>query len=428
MTVTTALTIAAWPGIEPRLLQQGPENHADYANQGGYQPADPDHLLGEIDLSGLLGRGGAAFPLAVKVRTVRDNGRRCGGAVVVANGEEGEPASIKDRWLLRHRPHLVLDGLRLAAQIVEATRAFVYVSDRPATEAVETALAELDAAALNGLAISVVSVDPTYVAGEETAAVRVLNGGPAKPTDKPPRPFEEGVAGLPTLVSNVETLANLPFLQKHGSEAFRRYGTSTSPGTFLATITGAGRPPALYEIPHGVAFSDLLALHGVPADQVRGVLMGGYFAGLINREMLDATLDHESMRRLNSGLGCGAIAILTDDCPVAVAASVMAYYDRENAGQCGSCFNGTAAMSAVTGALRDGIATDEDLARLERWSVVLRGRGACATLDGATNLAASLLVQFPQLVTRHLENGCETCQSGAFSAVRPYEVEAVVPA
>ena len=432
MTTTTALTMAAWPGIEPRLLRKGDEdseNYTEYCKQGGYQPLDDvDRLLGEVDLSGLLGRGGAAFPLAVKVRAVRDNGRRGGGAVVVANGEEGEPASIKDRWLLRHRPHLVLDGLRLAARMVEAPRAHVYVSDRRAAEAVETALAEVDAALFNGLAISVVAVEPTYVAGEETAAVRLLNGGPAKPTDKPPRPFEEGVAGLPTLVSNVETLANLPFLHRHGAEAFRQHGTTTSPGTFLATITGAGRRPALYEIPHGVTFTDLLTVHGVPADQVSGVLMGGYFAGLVNRDMLGATLDHESLRRLNSGLGCGAIAILTDDCPVAVAASVMAYYDRENAGQCGSCFNGTAAMSAVTEALRDGLATPDDLARLERWSVVLRGRGACATLDGATNVAASLLVQFPQVVASHMENGCTTCYSGAFSAVRPYEVEAVMPA
>jgi NADH:ubiquinone oxidoreductase subunit F (NADH-binding) len=432
MTTTTALTVAAWPGTEPRLLRQGDESSEDFATyrkQGGYQPLDDvDHLLAEVDLSGLLGRGGAAFPLAIKVRTVRDNGLRRGGALVIANGEEGEPASIKDRWLLRHRPHLVLDGLRLAARMVDAARAYVYVSDRLAAESVETALAEVDAAVLDGLAISVVTVESSYVAGEETAAVRVLNGGPAKPTDKPPRPFEEGVAGLPTLVSNVETLANLPFLHRHGEEAFRTHGTWTSPGTFLVTITGAGRPPALYEIPHGVAFTDLLRVHGVPTDQVSGVLMGGYFAGLVNRDILDATLDHESLRGLNSGLGCGAIAILTDDCPVAVAASVMAYYDRENAGQCGSCFNGTAAMSAVTSALRDGAATNEDLARLERWSVVLRGRGACATLDGATNVAASLLVQFPQMIASHLENGCNTCHSGAFSAVRPYEVEAVMPA
>ncbi|MBV8929404.1 MAG: hypothetical protein JO152_09800 [Mycobacteriaceae bacterium] len=429
MTATTGLTLAAWPGVEPRLLRRGhqtEESYAEYRDQGGYRPlADEDRLLEEVALSGLLGRGGAAFPLAVKLRTVRDNGRRGGGAIVIANGEEGEPASIKDRWLLRHCPHLVLDGLRLAAQIVGAARAYVYVSDRRAAEAVDAALAELDT---TGLPISVLTVESSYVAGEETAAVRVLNGGPAKPTDKPPRPFEEGVAGLPTLVSNVETLANLPFLQQHGPNAFRAYGTPASPGTFLATITGAARPPALYEIPHGVAFTDLLSLHGVPADQVRGVLMGGYFAGLVNRDILDATLDHDSMRALGSGLGCGAIAVLTEDCPVAVAASVMAYYDRENAGQCGSCFNGTAAMSAVIEALRDGLATDEDLARLRRWSVVLRGRGACATLDGATNLATTLLAQFPQLVARHAENGCQACQSGPFSAVRPYEVEAVTPA
>jgi NADH:ubiquinone oxidoreductase subunit F (NADH-binding) len=423
------ITVGVWPGLEPRLLRPDAEQYAEYRAAGGYQPLDDaDRLFNEVDLSGLVGRGGAAFPLAVKLRAVAEHGRRCGGAVVVANGEEGEPASVKDRWLLRNRPHLVLDGLRLAARMVSADRAYVYVSDRLAADTVATALDELDAEALGGLTISMLTVEPGYVAGEETAAVRAINGGPAKPTDKPPRPFEEGVAGLPTLVSNVETLANLPFLLRHGSEAFRAEGTSTSTGTFLATITGAGRPPVLYELPHGLPFADLLTLHGVPADEVHGVLMGGYFAGLLNREILDTTLDHETFRRLGSGLGCGAMSILTDDCPVAVAASVMAYFDRENAGQCGSCFNGTAAMSAVTEALRDGVATEEDLARLERWSVVLRGRGACATLDAATNMAASLLVQFPQAVDRHMQNGCETCRVGAFSALRPYEVEAVMMA
>jgi NADH:ubiquinone oxidoreductase subunit F (NADH-binding) len=253
----------------------------------------------------------------------------------------------------------------------------------------------------------------------------VVNGGPAKPTDKPPRPFEEGVAGKPTLISNVETLAHLAYLHRHGAQSFREYGTDSSPGTFLATITGAGRPPALYELPHGIPFTDLLTLHGVSPDHVRGALMGGYFAGLVNRDIVGATLDHESVRALGSGLGCGAIGILTDDCPVAVAASVLAYFDRENAGQCGSCFNGTAAMAAVAVGLRDGNAGQEDLDRLKRWSVVLRGRGACATLDGAANVAASLLAQFPDLVQRHLENGCQTCRSGPFTAARPYEVESL---
>jgi NADH:ubiquinone oxidoreductase subunit F (NADH-binding) len=431
-TSAAALTVAAWPGGSPRLLRRGDEDYAAYAREGGYRPlGDPDELVGEVELAGVLGRGGAAFPLGVKLRSVRDAKRRPDnpgrGTVVVANGEEGEPASVKDRWLLRHRPHLVLDGLRLAARMVAADRGYVYLSDAASARSVEAALREVDADAL-GVDIDVFEVEPGYVAGEETAAVRAINGGPAKPTDKPPRPFERGVGGCPTLVSNVETLATLPYIHHHGSAAFRSEGTPSSPGTFLMTVTGAGRPAALYELPHGLAFTELLALHGVSADQVRGVLMGGYFAGLLNRDVLDATLDHETLQRLGCALGCGAISVLTEDCPVAVAASVMAYFGRENAGQCGSCFNGTAAMAAVAEALRDGYATAEDVARLERWSVVLRGRGACATLDGATNAAASLLARFPRLVRRHLENDCAACHDGVFSAVRPYEVEAVVPA
>jgi NADH:ubiquinone oxidoreductase subunit F (NADH-binding) len=424
----TDLIISAWPGCEPRLLrpsQAGVEDYADYAQTGGYRPLDnADALLEQVDLSGLLGRGGAAFPLGTKLRTVRDAGRRDSETVVVANGE-GEPASVKDRWLLRNRPHLVLDGLRLATAMVGARHAYVYVSDEQAAAAVTSALARLESATFGEVEVAVTTVEPGYVAGEETAAVRRINGGPAKPTDKPPRPFEEGVSGLPTMVSNVETLANLPYIHEHGSQRFRAVGTPMSPGTFLATITGGNRPAALYEIPYGAAFSDLLDVHGLTSDAVHGALMGGYFAGLLNTDILDATLDHETIRRLGSGLGCGAISILTEDCPVAVVASVMSYFDRENAGQCGSCFNGTAAMAAVTSALRDGVATQDDLARLQRWSVVLRGRGACGTLDGATNVAASLLRQFPQVVTRHLANDCPSCRTGAYNALRPYEVEAV---
>ncbi|OMC45174.1 NADH dehydrogenase [Mycobacterium sp. IS-2888] len=424
---STNITTASAPGCQPRLLGEQPrrEDLASYQRLGGYHPlADAEQLLAEVESSGLVGRGGAAFPLAVKLRTVRDNGRLAGGTVVVANGEEGEPASVKDRWLLRNRPHLALDGLRLAAAIVAADRTYMYVSDPESAHSVQAALGEVEPNAFGGVTVDLITVQPGYVAGEETAAVRMINGGPAKPTDKPPRPFEAGVGGRPTLVSNVETLANLPYLQRHGSAAFRSQGTPLSSGTFLATITGAGRPPALYELPHGIPFTELLALHGVSPDQVRGALLGGYFSGFLNRDVLETTLDHETMRRFGSGLGCGAITVITDDCPVAVAASVLAYFDRENADQCGSCFNGTAAMAAAAGALRDGAATAEDVDRLRRWSVVLRGRGACATLDAATNVAATLLKQFPDDVARHLDGSCTDCRDHPFRFDRPYEAEA----
>jgi NADH:ubiquinone oxidoreductase subunit F (NADH-binding) len=423
---STTITTATAPGLQARLLNNRPGREDLAAYVDGYRPlANADEFLSEVEASGIVGRGGAAFPLAVKLRTVRDNGRAARGAVIIANGEEGEPASIKDRWLLRNRPHLMLDGLRLAAAIVGAAKAYVYVSDPESAHSIEAALGELAPGTFT-VPVSVVTVEPGYVAGEETAAVRMINGGPAKPTDKPPRPFEAGVDELPTLVSNVETLANLPYLQQHGAASYRAQGTPLSPGTFLATITGAGKPAVLYELPHGMPFTELLALHGVSPDQVRGVLMGGYFAGLLDRRVLETTLDHETMRRHGSGLGCGAISVITDDSPVAVAASVLAYFDRENAGQCGSCFNGTAAMAAAAGALRDGVATTEDVDRLRRWSVVLRGRGACATLDAATNIAASLLAQFPDDVAAHLEGAGR--DHGTFRADRPYEAEAVTHA
>jgi NADH:ubiquinone oxidoreductase subunit F (NADH-binding) len=436
--VTATCTVAALPGLAVRLLRQEephedatPESLDAYIADGGYLDGPAGRqgagdLLDVIEQSGLRGRGGAAFPFAVKARAVRRVARWTQPPVVVANGEEGEPASVKDRWLLRNRPHLVLDGLRLAAAAVGAGQAYVYVSDPDAARSVASALRVAGLGGLLPVPVDITVVEPAYVAGEETAAVRAINGGPAKPADKPPRPFEAGVAGRPTLVSNVETLANLPFVYRHGAAAYRQAGTAGSPGTFLATVTGGGRPPALYELPHGLPFRDLLTLHEVADSSVHGVLIGGYFSGLLSRQALGMTLDHESARAIGSGLGCGALSILGEnDCPVAVAESVMAFFARENAGQCGSCFNGTAAMSAVLDALRDGAATAGDLARLRRWSQVLRGRGACGTLDGAVNLAASLLAQFPGTVTSHLEGGCDRCSVSPFRAARPFEVEAV---
>lgn len=424
--MNTELTVAAWPGLSPRLLRTAnhPESYVAYRDSGGYRPlADAGSLLEEISTAAVVGRGGAAFPMAVKLTTVRKASLQGRDTVLVANGEEGEPASVKDRWLLRHRPHLVLDGLRLAALIIGARHAHVYVSDMAAAESIRVALGEVGPDGLDGVTVSVCTVDAGYVAGEETAAVRAINGGPAKPTDKPPRPFEEGVGGLPTVVSNVETLSNLPYVQHHGAVGYREVGTEGSAGTFLATLTGGGRPPGLYEVPFGVPAAELIALHGISTERVRGALMGGYFAGLLDHRILDITMDHESLRAAGSGLGCGAVSVLTDECPVAVGASVLAYYDRENADQCGSCFNGTAAMAAAAGALRDSSADTDDVARLTRWSEVLRGRGACATLDAACNIAASMLTMFPDDIARHLDRQCPDCDGTAFAALRPFEVE-----
>jgi NADH:ubiquinone oxidoreductase subunit F (NADH-binding) len=142
--------------------------------------------------------------------------------------------------------------------------------------------------------------------------------------------------------------------------------------------------------------------------------MGGYFAGVIGRHALDVPLDYDAFADLGSGLGCGAISVLgPGSCPVATSAAVMAYFARENAGQCGSCFNGTAAMSAVLDSLQEHQAEASDIERLQNWSIGLRGRGACGTLDGATNVAAALLREFPEEVRIHLEDRCDVCAEPA---------------
>jgi NADH:ubiquinone oxidoreductase subunit F (NADH-binding) len=379
------VNVAAYPGVEDGLLGgvTSREDLASYRKTGGYAELDdPAALLSAVRAVGLRGRGGAAFPLATKIDAVRRAGPH---PVVVANGEEGEPGSVKDRWLMRTRPHLVLDGLRRAAAMTGADELHAYVSDD------ECASSLAQAAAETGTPLRVTQVARTYVAGEETALVRAINGGPALPEDKPPRPYQAGVSGRPTLVSNVETLAHLPLI-RHGGV------------TFLLSL-GDG----LYEVPLGTTLREVLTWRGEDV-AVAGVLMGGYFGGLLGPRALDLPLDHDTLRAEGSGLGCGAVALLpAAHCPVAAAADVLAYFARQNAGQCGSCFNGTAGLSLVAGRLTRGEAAPGDLERFRRWSVFLPGRGACGTLDGAALMAASLLREFPAVVAGHAESGARPC-------------------
>lgn len=359
-------------------------------------------LLDELAAAGLRGRGGAGFPTAVKWESVTGAG---GPAVVVANGEEGEPLSFKDRYLLLRRPHLVLDGLRLAAVAVGARRAIVYVSSVAAADVVQGALRER-----GERGVEVVTVEPAYVAGEETAVVSAIDGGRPVPKAKPPRPDQAGVGGLPTLVQNVETLAHVAWIAAHGAAAFRAVGTPEQPGTFLATIGHAGGAPSLCEAPFGLTLEDLLARGVQQSGEVTALLAGGYFGGLLPADALRIALTDQSLRALGGGLGCAAFTVLgARDCPVATAAAVLRYFAGASSGQCGACIRGTGAMADAAERLGRGEAQTSDVEDLRRWSASLRGRGACALLDGATIAAATLLDHFADAVGRHLATTCETC-------------------
>jgi NADH:ubiquinone oxidoreductase subunit F (NADH-binding) len=280
-----------------------------------------------------------------------------------------------------------------------------YVSDASAAVSLGAALAELDGVRAD---LRVYQVAVSYVAGEETAAVNAINGRPAKPSEKPPRPFEEGVGRLPTLVSNAETIACLPAIAS---------GPTDQAPSFLLTLTGSVPRPGLYEVPFGIPLGEATEVLGGLAGPAGGYMMSGYFAGLLNARGHDLTLDYDALRAAGSGLGCAAITVLgADDCPVSAAALLLAYFGRENAGQCGSCFNGTAAMAGVATALARGEAGPAEVARLAHWCGFLPGRGACATLDGAANVAATLLREFPAEVDAHQWDACPACAATDFLA------------
>nr|WBO82683.1 Fe-S-binding domain-containing protein [Streptomyces sp. SBE_14.2] len=376
------------PESEAGLL--GVPHGTGYLAAGGYAPLAGD-LLDRIDAAGLRGRGGAGFPAAVKLRAVRD---AAAPKVVVANGEEGEPGSVKDRWLLRHRPHTVLDGLRLAAALTGAGRGYVYVSDPAAEQAVRRALGEYDP----GLPVDVVRTEHTYVAGEESAVVRRIDGGPALPTAKPPRPFESGVGGAPTLVANVETLARIALLHSRPDAA----------DAYLVTLAGGGGGTALVEAPAKTHLKVLADLCGYGRSEA--VLQGGMFGGLYGEGWRDLPLDHDGLRDAGAALGCGALYFLgPEDCPVAVAVEAASYLGAQSARQCGVCVSGTGAMANALAAVARGEGTPDTLAQLRRWSTQLPGRGACALLDAAARVVAALLDRFPDVLDAHRSPGCAAC-------------------
>lgn len=385
-----------------------------YRSAGGYAgTTGPDELLRHLTASGLRGRGGAGFPAAVKLRAVRDravldpapinSGTRNhrSAPVVVANGEEGEPGSVKDRWLLRARPHLVLDGLALAAAVTGAGRGYVYLSDPEAAARVRQALAEHEP----GLPVEVVKTEHAYVAGEESAVVRRIDGGPALPAAKPPRPFERGVGGAPTLVANVETLARIA-LTAARPDLRRRIAHTT-----LVTLSGGPAAPLLTEVPYGTPLRALADAYGTP--DAAGALMGGLFGGLVDASALDLPLEPDALASAGTTLGCGAVRFLTDGtCPVTLTADAVGHLASESSRQCGVCVSGTKAISGALTALAAGSADPDTVAHLERWAAGLPGRGACGLLDAAAGNAGSLLRTFPALVRSHLTTPCPACAPG----------------
>jgi NADH:ubiquinone oxidoreductase subunit F (NADH-binding) len=392
----------------------GMENLAEHRQRLGPLPPAQGTLIDALERSDLRGKGGAAFPVASKWRAVAS--QRAGTPVVVANGGEGEPLSRKDRMLMEQRPHLVIDGALLAADTVGAADVVLFVGadHTGAIQAMHRATTERPAAERARLRL--ISVPVRYVSGEETAAVHFINAGIALPTSIPPRPYERGVDGRPTLVQNVETLAHVARIARFGDEWFRSLGQSKGSGTTLVTVGGAVPQTVLIEIPAGLALAEAVNAAGGLTSDCDAVLLGGYFGGWVESTAAWALpLDAAPLHRLGYSLGCGVIAALPSGrCGVVETARILAYLAHESARQCGPCTFGLRAIAAASGRVSGLVATPGDLERIERWAGLLAGRGACRHPDGAAGLLASALRVFGAEFRLHdSEHRCSLASAAA---------------
>ena len=351
--------------------------------------------------AGLTGRGGAGFPTGTKMRAVAAGG---GTPVVVANGMEGEPASSKDEALLTLAPHLVLDGAVLAAAAVGAPVAHLCLSRHQPKliERVLAALADRQQTWTDPVAVEVHAVPHHYVSGEETALIRWLNGGQAKPAATPPRPHERGVRRQPTLVDNVETLAHVALIARYGPDWFRQAGRQDAPGTMLVTVSGSVTPPGVREIELGRPVGEVLARCGA-AETTEAVLVGGYFGSWHDAgSIAGVPITAGDLRRLGASPGAGAlVALPAGACGLNETARVLAYLAGQSAGQCGPCMFGLASIAEDFALLAAGRPGGALFGRLERRLGVVKGRGACGHPDGAVRLAASALATFSADASAH---------------------------
>jgi NADH:ubiquinone oxidoreductase subunit F (NADH-binding) len=413
--------------LEDHLNRHGPPPFAD----AGRGTADPAALIAAVEQAGLTGRGGAGFPAGRKMRAVAEAGRHGGpfgsqtGTIVVANGAESEPGSAKDRLLLSHAPHLVLDGIVLAAEAVGATRAYLCVhSDAGALRA---AVTSRERAGLNRVPVQVVDVPGGYVASQETALVGLLNGTGARPSFVPPRPAERGVRRHPTLVQNVETLACIALIARYGPGWFRELGLPAAPGSALITVSGTVTSPGVYEVALGTTIGQVLDLAGGPAEPPQAVLAGGYFGGWLPLPAARrAQLTDSSLRTAGAALGPGVLIVLPQSsCPLAEIARVTSYLASQSAGQCGPCRNGLPALAEALGHVAFGQPADGLLRWTSELLTLVSGRGACHLPDGTAGLVSSALSAFHADLRQHAERG--PCGRAARPPVLPLPSPPGVP-
>jgi NADH-quinone oxidoreductase subunit F len=419
--------------MENRLLERFSTLEAYLSAGGGKgleraRSLEAEAVVELLSRSGLRGRGGAGFPTGTKWGSVLAAG---GGRYVVCNAAEGEPATFKDRLLLRRNPFAVLEGTVIAATTIGAQRAFVGLKEAFTleTEALGAALNEMKGAGwLEGVEIELALGPDRYLFGEETGLLGVMEG--RGPFPREVRPFMQGLRGSPsapnpTLVNNVETLANVPAIVANGPEWFRSVGTDTSPGTMLFTVAGDVAREGVFELELGTPLRALIdGAAGGTRGEIKAVLPGASSA-LIRPDMLDMPLDFDVFRRSGTGLGAGGFAVYDDTaCMVEVARLFTRFLHVESCAQCPACKLGSGAINRLITSLHEGEGSigdlEEVLARADR---VTDGQ-KCALPTGTKLVVLSLLQAFAEEFAAHASGECPLPREIQFPKLVDYDEDA----
>jgi NADH:ubiquinone oxidoreductase subunit F (NADH-binding) len=404
----------AWPRLLPGDAAAGTEPASLGAHLGrhGARPScagDWQHrqrLIDEVERAHLTGRGGAAFATAVKLRALAAIPR---APAVIANGVEGEPASAKDKVLLMSAPHLVLDGAVSAAELTGASEV-VIVAHRAACETVRRAAAERRSARYDPYPLRVLTAATGFTAGEASAVVQWTERGTPVPTGRPPRLSRPG--HRPALVQNVETLAHLALIMRHGASWFRSVGTPAEPGSRLVTLLGAVRHPGVHEIQPGMPVSHMLELAGGTSAEPGALLIGGYFGTwAAAADALPLPFSAAGLTAVGATPGAGVVAVLPGSaCGLAETARITRYLASSSAGQCGPCVFGLDAIARELEQAASGAGCD--LPRVRRWLRDVTGRGACRHPDGTALMVASALRVFRAEIDMHERGWCSATSGG----------------
>ncbi|UCF78389.1 MAG: NADH-quinone oxidoreductase subunit NuoF [Candidatus Eiseniibacteriota bacterium] len=412
----------------------GSERIDTYLSQGGYaalkkalETMKPEEVTKAVKASGLRGRGGAGFPTGLKWSFVPK--AVPGPRYLCCNADEGEPGTFKDRVIIEKDPHLLLEGIAISCYALSVEKAYIYIRGEfvVGAEKLTAAISEAESKGYLGRNIlgSGFSLDlhvhrgaGSYICGEETALLESLEGKRGHPRLKPPFPASVGLYGQPTVINNVETLANVPAIVARGAEWFASLGTKGSTGTKLFAVSGHVEKPGVYELPLGVSLRELLFEHAGGMRQgrkLKAVMPGGSSTPVITSEHLDVALDFDSLAAAGTMLGSGAVIVMDDTtCMVEVALRLTRFYKHESCGQCTPCREGLGWLEQLLEGLESGKAGPGDIELLLEVSSSISGKTLCPMGDAAVVPVESTVSRFREEYELHLrEKRCPLAGSRA---------------